>query len=238
MNALLVFVLIAPIAQEPKPKDPPPKEPAKAEVGFGLSPQSEYHWPLHVLTSPDVQKELKLTREQIAKLDGLQAELGKKVNAGAATLPVAKLNAHFLACGQWADKAVADLLTTEQRPRHRQIVWQVLEFNGSVSGMVADPVFAKELGLTADQQKQAKKIEADFKAAWLKLTQANPGGNAPLPGEDALVKKYEEAALKLLTAEQKKKWNELLGEPFKGDILPIPVPGLRPNPFKAPAEKK
>ena len=237
MNALVALVLIAP-AQDPKPKDPPAKE-VKPEVGFGLSPQSEYHWPLYVLTSPDVQKELKLTKEQIAKIDGLQKELGKKVMDGAATLPVAKLKAHFLACGQWADKAVADLLTTEQRPRHRQIVWQVQECSsGGVRGMAANPVFAREVGLTADQQKQAAKIEADFRAAWLKLVQAGPGRNAPLPGEDALVKKSEEAALKLLTAEQKKKWNEVLGEPFQGDVVPFPVPGQRPNPFKIPAEKK
>src|SRR5262249_15554931 len=132
-----------------------------------------------------------------------------------------------------------DLLTADQRPRHRQIVWQVLEFNGGVRGMVANPIFAKEVGLTANQQKQGQKINADHQAAWIKLVQANPlVGNGPVPGEDALTKKSEEAALKLLTAEQKKKWNEVLGEPFKGDVVPFPVPGLRPNPFKAPEEKK
>jgi hypothetical protein len=235
MNALLVFALVAPVAREPNQKDPPAKP---AEVGFGLSAESEYHWPLHLLRSPDVQKELRVTKEQLTKLDGLEAELKKKVEAGS-RLPAARMKAHFATVTTWADKAAADLLTTEQRPRHRQILWQVLEFNGGVRSMAANPVFAKEVGLTADQLKQARKIEADYYAGWQKLVKANPlVGNGPVPGEEALAKKAEDAAIKLLTAEQKKKWNEELGEPFRGDIVQFPVPGIPPVKFKAPAEKK
>ena len=138
----------------------------------------------------------------------------------------------------WAEKSVAGVLNEEQRSRHRQILWQVLEFNGGVRALTNNPTFAKEVGLSVDQQQKAMKIEADFQAAWLKLVRANPvGGNGPVPGEEALTKKCEEDALRLLTAEQKKKWNELLGEPFKGDVVQFIIPGLRPVKFKAPEKK-
>ena len=70
-----------------------------------------------------------------------------------------------------------------------------MEFNGGVRGMAPNPVFAKEVGLSADQLKQAKKIDADYQAAWLKLVRANPNGNAAPPGEEELTKKYEEACV-------------------------------------------
>lgn len=231
MTSLLAFALIAPA--QSKPKDPP--KPADAPT-FGIPVNSEYYWPVHLLTSPDVQKELKLSKEQVKLAEGMRPEL-KKAGEAMGTLTPAQAKKYTAEMTTWAEKSLADLLSPEQRTRHRQILWQVLEFNGGVRGMAANPVFAKDVGLTADQQARAKKIEADYQAAWMKLVRANPGGNAAIPGEEALAKKYEEAALKLLTDEQKKKWNELLGEPFKGDIVQFPIPGLRPVTFKAPEKK-
>lgn len=221
------------------PADPPPKQPAPAKppVVFGLEASSEYHWPLYVLSSPGVQKELKFTREQVAKLAPLQAELKKRVEAGV-NLPANRIAAHNKKVGEWADQAVADLLTAEQKPRHRQIVWQVLEFNGGVVGMATNPVFAREVGLSGEQQKKAEQFYAEYYKAWLKLVKMNPGGNAPIPGEEKLYEQANEKALKLLTAEQRKKWNEVLGPPYQGEIAPLPIPGIPPKPFKAPAEKK
>jgi hypothetical protein len=235
MIALVVCALVSPVAQAPKPKDPPAK--AAEVAGFGLSAESEFHWPFYITKSPDVQKELKLSKEQLAAFDGAQADLKKSVAAMAGLTP-AQTKAYAAKLTKWADETVAAILTAEQQKRHRQIVWQVLEFTGGVRGMAASPVFAKEVGLTADQQKQARKIEADYYAGWQKLVRANPlVGNGPVPGEEELAKKAEEAALKLLTAEQKKKWNEVLGEPFKGEIVQFTIPGLRPVTFKAPEKK-
>lgn len=231
MHAVLVLALAVPAAQ--------PKAPPKAPVeGFGHVADTELHWPFFVCSSPDVQKELKLTKEQIAAFDGAQADL-KKATSDLGLLTPAQMKAQVAKLTKWADETVAAVLAPEQQKRHRQLVWQISEFNGGVRGMAANPVFAREVGLTADQLKQAKKIDADYQAGWLKLVRANPGvGNGPVPGEEELAKKCEEAALKLLTAEQKKKWNAALGEPFKGEIRQYPVPGLRPVTFKPPAEKK
>ena len=184
-----------------------------------------------------MQKELKLSGPQLTAFDAAEADLKACViefplAAGPRKAQIAKVT-------KWADETVAAILTAEQQKRHRQIIWQVLEFNGGVRAMTANPAFAKEIGLTADQLKQAKKIEADYQAGWLKLVRANPAvGNGPVPGEEELAKKSDAAALKLVTAEQKKKWNEALGEPFKGEVKQFPIPGLRPVTFKAPAEKK
>jgi hypothetical protein len=231
MNAFIVIALIMPIAQAPKPKaaDPAP---------FGITADSEYYWPTHlVLASPDVQKELQLTKEQLGHIEKIQAEL-KRVGETIGGLKPAQAKSYTTKMTKWAEQSLAGALTTDQQTRHRQILWQVLEFNGGIRGQAANDVFAKEVGLTADQLKKAKKIEADYYSAWQKLVRANPlVVNATVPGEEELAKKAEEAALKLLTAEQKKKWNAALGEPFKGEIVQFTIPGLRPVTFKAPAEK-
>ena len=232
MTAVLVFALIAPTAQ---PKSQPPKTPDP--VGFGLVADSEFHWPFYITKSPDVQKELKLSKEQLAAFDGAEADLKKSV-ADLGGLKPAQAKTYAAKVTKWADETVAAVLKTEQQKRHRQIVWQVLEFTGGTRTLAANPVFAKEIGLTADQLKQAKKIDADYYAGWQKLVRANPlVGNGPVPGEEALAKKSEETALKLLTAEQKKKWNEALGEPFVGEVKQFTIPGLRPVTFKAPEKK-
>lgn len=233
MNALIVFALIVPIGQAPKPKaaDPAP---------FGITADSEYYWPTHlILASPDVQKELQVTKEQLGQIEKIQAEL-KTVGATIGGLTPAQARNQTAKMTKWAEQSLAGALTADQQKRHRQILWQVLEFNGGVRGQAANDVFAKEVGLSADQLKKAKKIEADYLAAWQRLVRANPvaaGGNGPVPGEEELAKKAEEAALKLLTAEQKKKWNAALGAPFKGEIVQFNIPGLRPVTFQAPAEK-
>ncbi len=232
MTAVLVFALIAPIAQ---PKNPPPK--TSDAVGFGLTADSEFYWPLYITKSPDVQKELKLSKEQLAAFDGAEADLKKSV-VDLGGLKPAQARAYAAKLAKWADETVATVLKAEQQKRHCQIVWQVLEFTGGMRALAVNPAFAKEIGLTADQLKQAKKIDADYYVGWQKLVRANPiVGNGPVPGEDALAKKSEEATLKLLSAEQKKKWNEALGEPFVGEVKQFTIPGLRPVTFKAPEKK-
>src|SRR5262245_39817574 len=189
MNALLVLALLAPPADDPKPKEPAKSAPA----GFGLTTETEFYWPFFVLTSPDVQKELKLTQPQIKALNDAQADLKKCVEeyplqAGPRRMQIAKVT-------KWADETAAAILDRDQQKRHRQILWQVLECYGGPRALTANPEFAKTIGLTADQQKQAKKIEADYQTGWLKLVRANPlVGNGPVPGEEELAKKSDEAA--------------------------------------------
>lgn len=211
----------------------PPKPP---EVGFGVPARTEYHWPFYVLESPGVRKELGLTEAQVAKLDALRPAIQKRVEAGL-DLPPGRLPAHQKEFGAWLDRSVAGVLTAGQLPRYRQVVWQVLEFNDGPVALAANPVFARELGLTAEQARKARQVEADYARAWDRLVRANPGRAGALPGEDELVAGANAASLKLLTADQKKKWDEALGKPYGGEITPLPIPNQPPRVFKAPAAK-
>lgn len=215
---------------------PPPPAPKPAEAAFGLPATTEFYWPFYVLESPGVRKELGLTAAQVAKLDALRPAIQKRVEAGL-DLPPGRLPAHRKEFGAWLDRSVAGVLTAGQLPRYRQVVWQVLEFNDGPVALAANPVFARELGLTADQARKARQVEADYARAWDRLVRANPGRAGPLPGEEALVAKANETALKLLTADQKKKWDEVLGKPYGGEITPLPIPNQPPRAFKAPTAK-
>lgn len=207
-----------------------PAPPKAADPWFGIPVLAPEYWPVHILDSEDVQKELKLTPPQLKKLGGLKAELKTRVEKGF-NLPTGKMPAYQDELGKWADKALAGVLTAEQSPRHRQITWQVLEYLGGVGGMASNPAFARVIGLTPDQRKRLAKIDADFEAAYKKLPQ--PLGNAPVPGADRLRANADAAALKVLTDAQKKAWNEQLGEPFKGTVYLMPgVPPFQPPPKK------
>ncbi|MBX9625015.1 MAG: hypothetical protein K2X82_14505 [Gemmataceae bacterium] len=225
MTPLLTLALLA-AADPPKP----------AETGFGLPVQTDYHWPFYVLESPGVRKELGLTDAQVAKLDALRPELQRRMEAAFA-LPVNRIAAHQREVGVWLDRAVAGVLTADQRPRYRQVVWQVLEFEQGPVHLAANPAVARELGLTAEQARKARQVQADYQRDWARLVRANPGGTAARPGEEELFDKANAAALKVLTAEQKKRWNEALGKAYDGEIKPLPVPGQPPKVFKAPAGK-
>jgi hypothetical protein len=206
-----------------------------ADLYFAYPARADRYLPLAVLQERSVQKELGLAPDQVKKVDGVQAELTKRL-AKVGFLPIGQIPKYQADTGRWADKAIGGVLTDKQLPRYREVVWQMMEFTGGPIGMMTNPVFAKAIGVTADQQKKVAKIEADYQAAWEKLVKMNPfaGGNAALPGEEKLRKETDEKALALLTSEQKKKWNEQLGEPFQGDIAPL-TPGLPP--FKAPEKK-
>jgi hypothetical protein len=90
-----------------------------------------------------------------------------------------------------------------------------------------NPVAAKALGLTDDQKKEFAGLLEERTAAVRASRNAGPDAFA------AAVKPPNEKLLKALTAEQKKKWNELQGEPFKGEF--VLQPGMRP--FKPPEKK-
>ena len=88
-------MLAAPAAEAPKAADP----------WFGTPALAPEYWPIHILDSEDVQKELKITPEQLKKLGALKAELTARVQKGI-NLPIGKIRAYQDELGKWADKAL------------------------------------------------------------------------------------------------------------------------------------
>jgi serine/threonine protein kinase len=125
---------------------------------------------------------------------------------------------------------VAEVLTRGQRTRLGQIE---LQFKGL--GAFRDATVARELNLTADQKRRIEGILAEvfmpppFGAG--PGFPVDPGAGRPgVPGFDWFKSQEEkrrngnEKIQAVLTEAQKKKWREMIGEPYKG-----PMPGFHPG---------
>jgi Spy/CpxP family protein refolding chaperone len=169
--------------------------------------------PLMLLGQESVQKELKLTDEQKTKVDELRQKSREKMqeifadDEGERPKKMQELN-------QENRKALEGVLNPEQGKRLLEIVYQQ---RGAMA--FSDPEVARALSLNEEQQGKVKTINQETQAAMRELF--TPG---QAPDEDTrnkmndLRKKSGEKLLALLTAEQKTKWTELQGEPFKGEI--------------------
>ncbi len=173
--------------------------------------------PLTLLTNKDVQKDLKLTDDQIKKFTDLQ---GKRPQFGDADFrtKIEEFN-------KLVDKTVADTLKADQVKRLDELRLQ----QRGARAAFTDEKIAEKLKVTADQKDKAKAISDDARRAMGELFQ--PGTR---PSEEALKKlaalnkSTNEKLAKLLTDEQKKEWAKMTGDPFKGEFPPAfggPRPG-------------
>lgn len=144
-----------------------------------------------MLRSDQFKTELKLTADQVTKLEAAMPQQGQGGGQDATPEERAKQRAEV-------EKKVQAILKPEQQARIKQIE---LQMRGA-RALTREDV-AKELGLSADQ---SKKIEAALDV------QRPEGGD-----RDAFMKLREEAgkkALGLLTPAQKTQWEKMLGKPF------------------------
>ena len=183
---------------------------------------------LQMLRLPEVQKELKLTPEQIALIDVKQQEVRDAVQAlypgGFGQMTPEERQQRMEKTQELQDKAVADILGL----RFHQLE---LQQQGPVA--LTRKSVADEMKLTADQQKQVADLQ----------TQANADRRAAMQGVDfqnmsaddrrTLMTKMQDMQkaegdkiLALLTDAQKTQWKATQGTPF---MFPTPVsPGAAP----------
>jgi hypothetical protein len=185
----------------------------------------------HRFSDQRVQKELKLTAEQVKSVqDGLakvqenyREEIGKvaggtpggaAVPGGGGGLDPEQLAALTKKVREENQKVIAGILKPEQVKRLKQIELQFLGVN-----VVQNEEVVKALDLTADQKRQMKALVEGFFSDSGKLSSQLPRRD---PAErqklaEAHLKLFREAIGRipsLLTPDQRKKWKELVGEPF------------------------
>jgi len=164
---------------------------------------------LVLLRQKSVQEELKLTKDQIDKIHTFADGQWKKAQE-LHKLEEGKTKAQFEELGKENRKFVHEALNADQHKRLVQISIQV-------AGLIwaLDPKVSKELNLTADQK---TKIEALHKTAHKEVHEVLQATDKTqrMAKMDALREAHGKQLLAVLTDEQKTKWKELAGEPFKG----------------------
>ena len=187
--------------------------------------------PLQLLTRADVQKDLVLTEEQKAKVAELnkkqteerQAMMEEMRNGGGAGDPN-EMRDKMNKMNDEAKKKAEALLTEVQKKRLAEITLQL-----SGGRALADPKVQKELGFTEEQKTKIAEIQAAQNTKRQEIMQAmrEKMQSGEMSREDmraemqkAMGKTNDEDFLKVLTPEQKTKFEAMKGKPFKADDKP------------------
>jgi hypothetical protein len=167
-----------------------------------------------------VQKELRLTDDQTTKCKAIYAKIQAKHQETFEKLRAQKQAQQILeltkAVNQETLKAFATVLQPQQLKRLQQID---LQQRGALA--FQEPEIIRALQLTDDQQDLVKTINADA-AKEMKDSFANPQAKLEEVGKKIgeLRKETMERATALLSAPQRKTWQEMVGPPFEFKITP------------------
>ena len=149
----------------------------------------------------EVVAELKLTEEQTAKLTELQAAARGGFQALQA-VPEAERPAAMKAMREGQEKSVSEVLDAPQFTRLLQLTWR----ETGLASVERDDV-ATGLGLSDEQREKLRPILADRQSGQRALREAPP--------EEAAQKRkeWDDQLRAVLTEDQAKQWEELLGAP-------------------------
>jgi hypothetical protein len=182
---------------------------AQRRGGFGGGRQT-------LLRMPEVQAELKLTDEQKTKVtEMLEKQRGQGRGQGFRDLSREEREKQLAERRAAAQKELAAFLNADQLKRYRQLQLQQ-------QGLPAlrETALQDELKLTPEQR---TKVATILQEQSEEMRSAFGGGGdrgAARSQMEAIRKKTSEKLEALLTDDQKKRWKEMLGEPFKFPTAP------------------
>jgi len=170
-----------------------------------------------LLAQESVQKELKLSDEQKAKVKDI-ADKQRESFRGLRDLSTEELMAEIQKQIKENEEALSGALGADPMTRLRQISLQV---RGAAA--FSDPTVVSALSLTDEQQAKVKAIQDEAQQARRAFDPDQlEESRARI---EAARKAAREKTQELLTEEQKTKWKELIGAPFTGEIRRPEFPG-------------
>jgi hypothetical protein len=190
-------------------------------------------WQFLLLNHPAVLDNLDLTEEQRDRITALKRRADQQWDAfsGVRRLTPEEQRKRFLEQARSNDAAVAAILRPEQISRLRQIA---LQCQGPRAFLEED--VATELKLTTAQRERIRAIEAE---RFFDRSDCHPGGPPAAPPwqmRDQAPRPTVERIEAVLNQEQRQRWREMIGEPFRGP-LPMFFPGP-PRLFGPPGPPK
>jgi Spy/CpxP family protein refolding chaperone len=169
-----------------------------------------------LLANEGVQKELKLTDDQKAKVKEFSENQRAKMREafGGGQPDREKMQEVFKAAGEASEKFVKENLNPDQQKRIKQIEYQQMGFRAFTNEDVQ-----KTLKLTDDQKEKVKTLGEDMrKDSGELMRDMRGGGDAAAEARkklQAITKDYNAKAMDILTADQKSAWKDMTGEPFE-----------------------
>jgi serine/threonine protein kinase len=224
--------------------------------------QRAFNWqgvgPLFLLTQRPVQEDLKLTDEQISKIRDLKRQVdSQREEFGGfwpGKVPSQEEKERYLATFRKQAKdnreAIAAILDPAQKTRMKQIGWQL-----GRHWTFSDPEVIAKLELTTNQIDQIREIQDQarneerqcHKESWDARKAAKDEANKADrdSGRKRIPEIWRTAQARImstLSPAQTARWREMVGEPFKGEMMfPPPPPhqrGRRTADWTAPGKEK
>jgi hypothetical protein len=164
---------------------------------------------VRLLAEKAVQEELKLSEEQVKKVNDLSSKRGDVYRNRDQNLSREDYQKLFQEQGKATEKSIAEVLKPEQVTRLGQIALQQQGMN-----ILSDPEVATVLQLTAEQKETVKGIQDELRTALRNLGNTDESRKKG----DELRKAQGDKMAAVLTESQKSKVKEMLGAPFTGEI--------------------
>lgn len=165
---------------------------------------------LVLLRNQQVQQELKLTDQQKQQLEQLGEQWREKMR-GLRDLPPEERRQKVEGMRAEVEKQLSQILNEQQMKQLKQIALQVEGY-----AALERPEIADQVGLTKEQRQKIRDI---LRQAGEKRREAFQQGRSDRRAAFQRMREIRQwvdgEIEKLLTAEQKKKWQELVGAPFK-----------------------
>ncbi len=167
-----------------------------------------------LLANKSVQKELKLTDEQVEKATAVATEIREKMQEKMQDIPQEerreKMPAIMAELNKEAQKSLKEILKPEQATRFEQINLQVAGLQA-----FARPEVASKLKVTDEQKEKIKALQDESQASMREIFQgAGDDREGAMKKITELRKETFEKAVALMSDDQKKAWKEMTGEPF------------------------
>jgi hypothetical protein len=168
---------------------------------------------LLLLNQESVQKELKLTKDQIKEVKkGWEKQL--QAFQGLQDVDEEERPKKMQEIAKDGDKAVAKILKKDQAKRLKEITLQI-----QGAGAFSDPEVVKALKITDDQKKKIKTIQDDAQKAGREAREDAAGDQEAFQKKLAEIRKDTNAkVMKVLTDDQKKEWKKMTGKKFEGKL--------------------
>lgn len=235
------------LAQEPgsaPPDGAPPGGPGGPPFfgGPGGPPPMMFSDPASLLRMPAVQDELKLTDEQKKSVEAIHGEVDKEMRERGAkmqSLTPDQRRSYFEKARETFEterKETSDKLLAVLDEKQRERIDQLSLQRRGTAALLDDEV-AEELKLTDKQRDRLEALRDESREAiQAAFEEADPDDRDAVRRKlDALRQKQSNRALKLLTAQQRKSFEDLQGEKFEFPEPPGP-PRNRPPRRARPSE--
>lgn len=182
-----------------------------------------------LVKSKDVVADVKLTEEQVKKLEELDKKMSEKRRSAMQEAQGDReaMMSAMQEIGKETEKGLGEIVNADQLKRLKQLQLQSSIKNGGLMMTLGNPEVAKSMNFNEEQQEQLKGFREDMMNTMGELRQSGADQAEMMKKMQEYRTSVDKKLAKLLTADQTKKLKELQGEEFKGAFPAAPQGGRR-----------